>query len=395
MVMLRIDDFRRRARAFLPRFVYDYVEGGAEDERCLHGNEADLAALKLVPGCLNDTSRIATGIEVFGRPWTMPVGVAPVGFNGLIRPGGDVQLARAAAAEGLPFVLSTASNARLEEVRAAAPDAVQWMQLYVMSDRRIAEQIVRRAAAAGYGALVLTVDVPVSGSRERDARNGFALPFRPGVRTLWDLARHPAWSLGMARAGSPTFANLVEHPGEAASAQVQAALLARAMDRTLAWDSLAWLRRLWPGPLLLKGVLGRADAQRAMRCGIDGIIVSNHGGRQLDAAPSSISVLRGIVDAVEDRLPVFVDSGFRRGSDVAKALALGARAVFVGRAAVWGLAAGGEAGARAALRLLRTEFERTLTLLGAPQVSCLGPGHLHLPAPLRPQAHWKDQGDKT
>lgn len=379
--MLRIDDFRRRARRFLPAFVYDYVDGGAEDERCMHSNEADLTALRLVPGCLQDTTRIVTSVEVFGRTLRQPLGVAPVGFNGLIRPHGDVLLARAAAQEGLPFVLSTASNSRIEDVRAAAPDAVQWMQLYVMSERSIAEQLVRRASASRFDALVLTVDVPVSGMRERDVRNGFKLPFRPGVGTVWDLARHPEWSLGMARAGAPSFVNLAENPDGASSAHAQAALLARAMDRSLVWEGLSWLRRLWNGPLLLKGVLSPRDAAQALAFGIDGIIVSNHGGRQLDAAPSTISVLPGVVAAVDGRIPVFVDSGFRRGSDVVKALALGARAVFVGRPAVWGLAADGERGARAALSLLGTEIERTLTLLGVSAASDLNHAHIFNPGP--------------
>ncbi|WP_322469713.1 alpha-hydroxy acid oxidase [Hydrogenophaga sp. SNF1] len=379
MSWLRMDDVRERARRYLPRFVADYVDGGAEDERCLDHNARDLAALRLVPHCLRDTRAVDTSVEVFGRTWKRPLGVAPVGFNGLVRPNGDVLLARAAASQGLPFVLSTASNARLETVRAAAPEAAQWMQLYVMSDRAIAEQIVRRAAAAGFEALVLTVDVPVSGMRERDVRNGFKLPFRPGPRTLWDLASHPRWSLGMARHGAPGFVNLSESTGGAASAQVQAALLARAMDRSLVWDSLAWLRRLWQGPLLIKGVLHRDDAARAAREGVDGLIVSNHGGRQLDAAPSTISVLPGIVQAVDGRLPVFVDSGFRRGSDAVKALSLGARGVFVGRPAVWGLAADGEAGAARSLDLIGTEIERTLTLMGAASLRDLGPANLSLP----------------
>lgn len=370
---LRNDDFRLRAKRYLPRFVYDYVAGGAEDETCLRTNAEDLAALRLLPNCLRDTTSIDTSIEVFGRTWKNPVGVAPVGFNGLVRPNGDVLLARAAASQGVPFVLSTASNSRLEEVRAAAPDAPQWMQLYVMTDRSIAEQMVRRAAAARFEALVLTVDVPVSGMRERDVRNGFKLPFRPGPKTLFDLVSHPLWSLWMAAHGAPGFVNLSESTDAKASAQVQAALLARAMDRALVWDSLAWLRSIWKGPLLLKGVLHRDDAAKAMHAGVDGLIVSNHGGRQLDAAPSTISVLQGVVDAVEERLPVFVDSGFRRGSDVIKAIALGARGVFLGRAAVWGLAAEGEQGAAKAIGLVSTEIERTLTLLGAASLRELGP----------------------
>ena len=366
---LNTHDHRLHAGRFLPRFVRDYVDGGAEDERCLQRNIDDLARLHLVPGVLRDTRRADTGITLFGQRWAMPAGIAPIGLSGLVRPEGDLLMARAAAAAGVPFVLSTASNARLEAVRAAAlernPQAVQWMQLYVMSDRTIAEQIVRRARHAGYSALVLTVDVAVSGMRERDVRNGFKLPFRLTPSTLMDLALHPGWSLRMARKGPPSFVNLTESTDSGSSAQAQAALLSRSMDRSLAWEHLDWLRRLWDGPLILKGVLGPADAERAVQHGIDGIVVSNHGGRQLDASPSTISVLPRIVDAVGGRIPVLVDSGFRRGSDVVKALAAGATAAFVGRPAVWGMAAGGEAGAQAVLATLAQEIERTMILIGA------------------------------
>lgn len=373
--MLRFADFRARAQSRLPRFVFDYVDGAAEDEECSVRNETDLRALHLLPTCLRDTSRQDTSIAVFGQRWHSPIGVAPVGFTGLVRPGGDAMLARAAAALGLPFVLSTASNQRLEAVRAAAPDGIQWLQLYVMSDRAIAEQMVRRARQAGYGALVLTVDVPVGGMRERDVKNGFQLPFRPGLATVADLLTHPRWSLRMALSGSPGFVNLSDGSGSS-SPQLQAALLARTMDRSLSWRSLQWLRALWDGPLLVKGLLHPDDARQAVAHGVDGIVVSNHGGRQLDSAPSTISALPAVVDAVDGRIPVFVDSGFRRGSDVVKALALGARAVFVGRPAIWGLAAHGEAGATAALRLFTEEIARTMTLLGASTVSDIQPLHV-------------------
>ncbi|MEF7614497.1 alpha-hydroxy acid oxidase [Aquincola sp. MAHUQ-54] len=371
---LNVEDYRRDARSALPRFVFDYVDGAAEDERCLRRNTGDLERLHLLPTCLRDTRDVDLSIDVFGRRWAAPFGIAPIGFNGLVRPRGDVMAAQAATAAGVPFVLSTASNARLEAVR--QPAGEQWMQLYVMTDRAIAEQLVRRAQQAGYGALVLTVDVAVSGYRERDVRNGFKLPFRPTLATLADLARHPRWLLGMARHGSPSFVNLAESEDAGASAQLQAALLARAMDRSMVWDSLAWLRSLWRGPLLIKGLLHPDDAREAVRRGVDGIVVSNHGGRQLDAAPSTISALPAVVDAVGGALPVFIDSGFRRGSDIAKALALGARAVFVGRPAVYGLACDGERGARGVLQLLADELARTMTLLGAARVEDLGPHHL-------------------
>lgn len=361
---LNTEDWRSAARAALPRFVFDYVDGAADDGSCLRRNRSDLDSIALSPRVLRDTSKVDTSVEVFGSAWRQPFGIAPTGLNGLLRPGADAMLARAAAARGVPFVLSTASNMRLEEVRETA-EGVQWMQLYVMH-RGLAEGIVRRAAQAGYQALVLTVDVPVSGNRERDARNGFRLPFRPGARLAWDALTHPRWSLRMAAGGSPDFANLrVDERLAAESAAMQAALLARSMDRTLVWESLAWLRQSWQGPLLLKGTLHPDDARLALDHGVDGLIVSNHGGRQCDAAPSAIAALPGIVRAVDGRIPVFMDSGIRRGSDIARALALGARAVFLGRPVLYGLAAQGQAGAQAVLQFFAEELLRSMALLGA------------------------------
>lgn len=378
-MQLNVEDFRRQARRKLPRFVFDYVDGGAEDEDCLRRNSGDLQQLHLVPGCLRDTSDIDLSIEVFGRRWRAPFAIAPIGFSGLVRPRGDELLARSAADAGVPFTLSTASNGRIEAVRGAARDGEQWMQLYVMSDRAIAEQIVRRAQREAYSALVLTVDVAVSGYRERDVRNGFKLPFRPTLPLMLDLARHPRWLLGVARHGMPRFVNLSDTADAGASTRLQAALLARAMDRSLVWDSLKWLRQLWNGPLLIKGLLGPDDAREAARRGVDGIIVSNHGGRQLDAAPSTISVLPDILHAVDGRLPVFIDSGFRRGSDIAKALALGAKAVLIGRPAIYGLACGGSAGVSSVLSILADELTRSMTLLGAASPAALTHAHLRPP----------------
>lgn len=369
---LNIEDHRRAARRVLPRFVFEYVEGAADDEACLARNRRDLDNVILAPRVLRDTSRIDTSVEVFGSTWRQPFAVAPTGLNGLVRPGGDALIAAAAATAGVPFTLSTASNQRLEDVRLAAPSGEQWLQLYVMQDRSIAEQLVARAAAARYSALVLTVDVPVSGNRERDARNGFKLPMRPTPGLAWDLLSHPAWALRQAWGGAPKFANLVANPATKLSAQAQAALLARAMDRTLVWDSLRWLRSIWKGPLLLKGLLHPADAALALQHDVDGLIVSNHGGRQFDAAPSAITALPAVVDAVQGRAPVFMDSGVRRGTDVIRALALGARAVFIGRPVLYGLAGGGQAGVEAIFRILGEEVERGMVLMGAAHPGELG-----------------------
>ncbi|MCK2125696.1 alpha-hydroxy-acid oxidizing protein [Thauera aromatica] len=369
---LNVEDYRRAARAVLPRFVFDYVDGAAERGDCLQRNRGGLDRLTMRPRVLRDTTRLDTRIEVFGETWQRPFAIAPMGFNGLTRPQGDVLLARAAAAAGIPFVLSTASNARLEAV-VQPSSALNWFQLYVMGERTIAEQMVRRARRAGYRALVLTVDVPVSGYRERDVRNGFKMPFRPSPATLANLATRPRWLLRFIAHGMPGFVNLAEEEGSD-TLQLQAALLSREMDRSLSWDSLDWLRRLWDGPLLLKGVLHPDDARQARAHGIDGLIVSNHGGRQLDGAIATIDALEAVLDAVEDRLPVFVDSGFRSGLDVAKALALGARGVFLGRPLLYGLAVDGEAGAAAVLELITTELERTMILTGARRIAELERG---------------------
>ncbi|MEP6720304.1 MAG: alpha-hydroxy acid oxidase [Variovorax sp.] len=368
-MLVNIEDFRKKARKTLPRFVFDYVDGAADGGRCMQRNATDLADVELTPRVLRDTTRIDTSIEVFGRKWSLPFGIAPMGLNGLVRPGGDGMLAAAAARYGIPFALSTASNMRLEDV-ASVGEGVRWMQLYVMH-RDMAGQIVQRAQHAGYEALVLTVDVPVSGNRELDLRNGFRVPFKPSLRLAWDVVTHPVWSLQTARAGAPDFANLTAGGGDAGSANMQAALLARAMDRSLVWDSLGWLRELWKGPLLLKGVLHAEDALIALDRGVDGLIVSNHGGRQHDASPSAIRALPRVVTAVKGRIPVFMDSGVRRGGDVVKALALGATAAFVGRPLLYGLAASGRAGAESVLGLLADELVRAMTLMGASSVSDL------------------------
>lgn len=369
-MLLNVEDYRREARRRLPRFVFDYVDGSADDGNCLRRNRSDFDALSLLPRVLRDTSQVSTSFDVFGSTWRLPFGIAPTGLNGLVRSGGDAMLAQAAAKAGIPFTLSTASNMRLEDVREAAPQGLQWMQLYVMH-RTLAERIVERAQRAGYRALVLTVDVPVSGNRELDARNGFRLPFKPTPRLAWDVLTHPRWAMDLASGGAPDFANLTADGEDAGSAAMQAALLARAMDRTLVWDTLESLRRSWPGPLLLKGVLHPDDARLAIEHGVNGLIVSNHGGRQLDASPSAISALPGVVAAVQGRMPIFLDSGVRRGGDIAKAIALGADAVFLGRPLLYGLATGGQAGVEAVLKLFSDDLVRTMILLGASCVSDL------------------------
>jgi (S)-mandelate dehydrogenase len=364
---LNIWDWRERARRRLPRLVFDYLDGGAEDESCLKRNRAALEAVQLRPALLGDVSSIDMSVEMFGQRFDLPVAITPTGLNGLFWPDGDVELARAAAANKIPFTLSTPSNARLERIPREAGGS-NWLQLYVMSDRSLAEQMMKRALAANFSVLILTADVPVTGYRERDLRNGFKLPFQYTAPMLLDFALHPRWSIGVMRGGAPRLVNLTESQSDQASAPAQAALLSRTMDRSLDWSSIEWIRRHWPRPLLLKGVLDPEDARRALDHGLDGVVVSNHGGRQLDSAPATIDVLPEIVAAVAGRVPVLVDGGFRRGSDIVKALGLGARAVLLGRTTLYGLAAAGEEGVRHVLHMLRTEIERTMILIGAPRV---------------------------
>jgi (S)-mandelate dehydrogenase len=369
--LLTVGDWRAAARRALPRFVFEYVDGAAEEELGLARNRTALDAVTLAPRVLRDTRQIDPSITLLGKKWQQPFAIAPTGLNGLVRRGGDLMGAAAAQAMGVPFVLSTASNERLEAVRAAAPTAQLWLQLYVMEDHSIAEQLLRRARLARFDALVVTVDVAVSGLRERDVRNGFKLPFKPTPSLVLDLLRRPAWSMRLAVGGAPQFANLVENSEARMSAQAQAALLARAMDRGLDWSSLRWLRQHWDGPLILKGILHPDDARRALEEGVDALIVSNHGARQLDLAPASIAQLPAIVDAVHERLPVLMDSGIRRGADVARALALGAQAVLIGRPVLYGLAVDGQAGVQSVLQILADELERNLILLGEADVGSL------------------------
>lgn len=370
-MLLNVEDYRRHAKGILPNFVFDFIEGGAENEECMRANRADYERIRLTPRVLQDTSATDTAVQVFGSSWRFPFAIAPTGLNGLVRPGGDGMLARAAAKMGVPFTLSTASNQRVEEVRSAASGGEQWLQLYVMQERGLAEQLIKRAKTAGYGALVLTVDVPVGGHRWRDGRNGFGTPLRITPKLAWDVMRRPGWAWRLLNGGLPQFVNLQESSADRLSTELQASLLARTMDRSLVWDSLRWLRSLWDGPLLLKGVLHPEDARLALNHGVDGLVVSNHGGRQLDASPSSISALPKVVDSVSDRIPVFLDSGVRSSTDIVRAQALGARAVFIGRPVLYGLASRGEEGVSRVLRMFAEDYQRNLILLGSRTASGL------------------------
>ncbi len=367
---VNVQDLRRLAQRRLPRMVFDYLDGAAEDELTLQVNRHAFRHVNLRPRALNDVSTRTQSVQLFGQSWSSPVAIAPVGLAGLFWPQGDLAAARAAAQAGIPYVLSTASSSTIEAVAQIGGNL--WFQLYVIS-RALADGLVDRALAAGFRTLVLTTDVPVSGRRERDVRNGFSQPMRWRPRTIWDLACHPRWLAQMARHGAPQLANLASQAAN--DAQTQAALLQRQMDASFSWDDLDRLRRRWPHTLLIKGILHPRDAARAFDAGVDGVIVSNHGGRQLDGAMSTIDALPAVVQAAAGR-PVLLDGGIRRGVDVVKAMAHGAQGVLLGRAPMYGLAAAGQAGVEAAIALLAQDIDRVLALMGCHRAADLGPDWL-------------------
>lgn len=372
-----VKDYRDLAQRRLSRFAFDYLEGGAEDGRSLKRNRAAFEELLFSPRILRDVTEVDASVEIFGKRQSMPAIVGPTGLNGLYWPRAEEVLARAAHAAGVPFVLSTASTSLIEDVRAAT-DGELWLQLYVQQDRRIAQDMMRRARSAGFSTLMLTVDTTVHGKRDHDVRNGFRMPVPFTPRLLVDLMVHPRWCLRMLRQrGSPQLVNLATSSGTPAKLSRQAASMSRQMDMSLGWTDIAWLRTHWPGKLIVKGVLSAEDVQAARAHGVDGIVVSNHGGRQLDDAPSPLQALPAAV-AAAGPMAVFVDSGVRRGSDIAKACALGAKAVLLGRAPLYGLASRGPRGVAEVLAILRDEFEITLRLLGQPQAQRLDANALSL-----------------
>ena len=370
---LNIADLRVLASRRVPGFIFEYVEGGAEDELTLRRNRTALESLCLVPSTLVDTATRNQRTSLFGREMPAPLIIAPTGGNGLLCHEGDTQLARAAARLGIPFCLSTVSTVRLEDVARNAGGRL-WMQLYVLQNRAIAENIIRRADAAGYEALVFTTDANVFGSREWDRRN-YRAPGKPGLRTTLDTLRHPRWLYDvLIRHGMPRFRNLEEFlPPGASRAVGGSTILPPMFASSITWDDIAWIRDRWPRKLLIKGVLNVADAQRAATLGCDGLVVTNHGGRQLDSCVASIEVLADIVAAVGQKLTVIVDSGFRRGTDIVKGLCLGANAVMIARATLYGLIAGGEPGVQRALQILTSETDRVLGQLGCRSLADLGP----------------------
>lgn len=370
---LNLFDLERMARRRLPRGVFGFIEGGAEDNRSRDNNRAAFDRLRLVPRGLVDVSARPQDVSLFGHRFASPFGIAPMGIAGIARFGADVAMARAAARCNVPFTLSNVATASLEEV-ARSCDSVKWMQAYLPADRERVARFIGRAHDAGYQALLVTIDVQVGSNRENNQRSGFTLPLKLGPRLALDGLMHPRWLAGvlgrtLMAGGVPRMPNsaMFDSPSMLASASPT---LRSSGDR-LDWEFLRWLRDQWRRPLLVKGVLHVDDAHRAVECGLDGIVVSNHGGRQLDGAVSPLEVLPDIVAAVAGRLTVLVDSGIRRGTDVLKAMALGASGVLCGRPMLYGAAVGGEEGVAHAIGILRSEIDRDLALMGAPGIHTL------------------------
>lgn len=363
---LNIDDLRRLARRRLPRMMFDFVDGGAGDEATLRRNYRAFDAYALVGRALEDVSAREQSVELFGDRLSTPVLVAPTGSSGLLWPRGEAEVARACARAGTAMSVSAGATLSIEEVAAAAAGP-KWLQIFIYRDRGITREFAERAAASGYKALCLTVDCPLLGRRERDLRNGFTIDPRPSLATAIDILRHPAWWMNMARTPRVTFRNFEGHGG--GNIVDMAKYISSLIDPGLGWKDLDWLRSIWKGPLVVKGIMRPEDAKRAVELGCDAIQVSNHGGRQLDHTLAAVDALADVVDAVEGRVPVLLDGGIRRGTDVLKAIALGAKAVLIGRAHLWGLAVAGADGVERAIAILRDEIDLAMAIGGWSKLS--------------------------
>jgi len=364
----------------LPRAIFDFVDGGAEDEYTLRRNESAFDAVALLPRPLGGSAERDLSISLFGQRLALPLMVAPTGLAGLLWPDGEAASARAAAAAGTAYCLSHASVCTLEALATAATAAPRWMQTYIYRDREFSREIAERAAAAGYDALVVTVDTQYLGNRERDIRNGFAIPPRLTTGEVARMALKLGWLMRM-RSAIPkiTFGNYVR-PGNAEDLTAMAERMLTLPEPGLAWRDIEWLRGVWRGPLLIKGILHPEDGAEAVAHGVDGVIVSNHGGRQLDGAAAAFDALPGVVDAVQGRASVLIDGGIRRGSHVVKALAFGADCCCIGRPQLWGLAVGGEAGVAHVLDILRREIDLAMALSGLSKIEDIGADILSRPS---------------
>jgi L-lactate dehydrogenase (cytochrome) len=368
MQAINIDDLRSRARRRLPKVIFEFIDGGAQDETTLHANREDFQKWRFRTRVLTDVSTRDQSITLFGQRCASPLVLAPAGLAGLLSRRGELAAARAAEKYGVPYCLSTMATCSIEEITTETTQP-KWFQLYVLRDRGLTKEFIERARASRCTALVLTVDTKVQGPRERDMRNGFTVPPRFTLATMLDFARHFSWLFDVGLGPRIAFRNFEGTKAAATDAVTITEFIAGQYDLTVNWRDVEWFKSAWGGPVLLKGILSVEDAKLAAAHGADGIIVSNHGGRQLEGAVSAVQALPAIADAVGDRLEVVLDGGIRRGADVVRARALGAKACMIGRAWLYGLASGGQSGVERALEILRDEIDITLTLLGRPTLA--------------------------
>jgi L-lactate dehydrogenase (cytochrome) len=374
-----VHDLRLIARRRLPAGVFGYVDGAAEDERTLQANADAFASYRFRPRVLRDVSKVDPATTILGQPAPMPLVFAPTGFTRIVHPDGELAVARAAARAGLPYTLSTMATRSIEEVAVASGSGRRWFQVYVWRDRGLVKDMIDRAAANGYDTLMLTVDTAMLGRRERDVRRGFSLPPKIGLDTIIDGAVHPGWTWNFVRSDPIKFANIAGRGstvGDGSTAVALAEFTNAQFDQALSWTDVDWMRSVWDGPIVLKGIQTVDDARIAAEHGVDAISVSNHGGRQLDDAPPALDLVAPVVDAVGDRMEVYCDGGVRRGSDVLKAVALGARACLIGRAYLYGLGAAGELGVDAVIAMFESDLRRTMSLLGVNRVDELTPEYI-------------------
>ncbi len=368
MNAVNIDDLRKLAMRRLPRVVFEFIDGGSQDEITLRANQTDFSALRFMPRVLTDIQQRDQSVDLFGQRYASPVILAPTGLAGIVARKGELQAVRAASRASVPYCLSCMATCSIEEIAGAA-DASNWFQLYVLRDRGLTKAFIERARAANCSALVLTVDTKLQGPRERDIRNGFTVPPRFDLTTLADFALHWRWLLDVGLGPKVKFRNFEGTQVNADDAVTITQFIEKQWDLSVSWQDVEWFKAEWGGPVLLKGLLSPDDAAKAVEAGVDGVIVSNHGGRQLDGAISAIAALPAVTKAVAGRVPVILDGGVRRGADVIKAVALGATACMIGRPWLYGLAAGGEAGVDQALTIVRHEIDIALGLLGRASVS--------------------------
>ncbi|MET0547249.1 MAG: alpha-hydroxy acid oxidase [Caulobacterales bacterium] len=369
---INIADLRALAKRRLPKGVFDYVDGGADDELTLRRNVERFSAYELIPDCLVDVSKVDTKTTVMGAPIDTPIIFAPTAASRMFHVDGESAVAATAQKRGTVYCLSTLASTTMEDV-AKATGGPKWLQVYVWKDRGLVREILARAKAAGFTALVLTVDMPVAGNRERDPRNRFTIPPSYNVRTIADVMAHPSWMLDVLTS-KPVKPALIESVTQNVGPIGKLTeFFAQQFDQSLNWKDAEWFVKDWSGPVAIKGVMNPADAVRSIECGARGIFISNHGGRQLGAAPATIDMLPAIAEAVDKRIDIVLDGGIRRGTDVVTALALGAKAVALGRAYLWGLSAGGQTGVERAFDIVQSEFVRSLILAGCPDIRNLSP----------------------